>query len=228
MWVNAHGFSWELRRFHHHTIYHVVCSLGQMLHVFFEDTCFHKSIVEAGPRSQRPKVWSRQGRWVYAQVCFATEAQVSMPRHSHVMMHLRNIWMTNIGMLVPHHIRFCFIKFLEDLHDWAVLTTRIDGIYHLPPKLLEAGGPLPELGTASRRGRNWVSISIHVPHASELCDMSTFPVHVIILNPFGRYRAVICVVCRFPGSSRIVAKTFHSVYLWSFLIWSRSIKTPVL
>lgn len=36
----------------------------------------------------------------------------------------------------------------EDLHDWAVLTTRIDGIYHLPQKLLEAGGPLPELGTA--------------------------------------------------------------------------------
>ena len=36
----------------------------------------------------------------------------------------------------------------EDLHDWAVLTTRIEGIYHLPQKLLEAGGPLPEPGTA--------------------------------------------------------------------------------
>ena len=94
-------------------------------------------------------------------------------------------------VLPSHHIRFCFIKFFEDSHDWAVLTTRIDGIYHLPQKLLEAGGPLPELGTASRRGRNWVSISIHVPHASELCDMSTFPVHVIILYPFGWYRAVI-------------------------------------
>lgn len=36
----------------------------------------------------------------------------------------------------------------EDLHDWAVLTTKIEGIYQLPVKLLEAGGPLPELGTA--------------------------------------------------------------------------------
>lgn len=36
----------------------------------------------------------------------------------------------------------------EDLHDWAVLTTKIEGIYHLPQKLLEAGGPLPEPGTA--------------------------------------------------------------------------------
>ena len=36
----------------------------------------------------------------------------------------------------------------EDLHDWAVLTVRLDGLYHLPQKLLEAGGPLPEPGTA--------------------------------------------------------------------------------
>eukprot|EP00435_Cladocopium_sp_Y103_P074805 s43_g51.t1 len=36
----------------------------------------------------------------------------------------------------------------EDLHDWAVLTTKIEGIYQLPVKLQEAGGPLPELGTA--------------------------------------------------------------------------------
>eukprot|EP00438_Fugacium_kawagutii_P011458 Skav234948 [mRNA] locus=scaffold2817:92405:96505:- [translate_table: standard] len=36
----------------------------------------------------------------------------------------------------------------QDLHDWVRLTTRIDGIYQLPSKLLEAGGPLPELGTA--------------------------------------------------------------------------------
>lgn len=124
-----------------------------------------------------------------------------------------------------HHIRFCCIKIFEDLHDWAVLTTRIDGIYHLPQKLLEAGGPLPELGTASRRRRKCVSISIHVPHASQLCDMSTFPVHVIISYHFGRYRAVIGVECRFPGSSRIVANTFHFVDSRSFLIWNGSIKT---
>ena len=36
----------------------------------------------------------------------------------------------------------------EDLHDWAILTVRLDGLYHLPQKLLEAGGPLPEPGTA--------------------------------------------------------------------------------
>lgn len=36
----------------------------------------------------------------------------------------------------------------EDLHDWTVLSIHVDGVYHLPPKLLEAGGPLPEPGTA--------------------------------------------------------------------------------
>ncbi|CAJ1347673.1 unnamed protein product, partial [Effrenium voratum] len=36
----------------------------------------------------------------------------------------------------------------EDLHDWAVLSVSIDGMYRLPQKLLEAGGPLPEPGTA--------------------------------------------------------------------------------
>ena len=36
----------------------------------------------------------------------------------------------------------------EDLHDWAVLTVRLDGLYDLPAKLLEVGGPLPEPGTA--------------------------------------------------------------------------------
>lgn len=40
----------------------------------------------------------------------------------------------------------------QDLHDWVRLTTRIDGIYQLPAKLLEAGGPLPELGTVPRPG----------------------------------------------------------------------------
>ena len=36
----------------------------------------------------------------------------------------------------------------EDLHDWTVLSIQVDGIYQLPQKLLEAGGPLPEPGTA--------------------------------------------------------------------------------
>ena len=45
-----------------------------------------------------------------------------------------------LGESVPHP--------WQDLHDWAVLTTKIEGIYQLPVKLQEAGGPLPELGTA--------------------------------------------------------------------------------
>ena len=36
----------------------------------------------------------------------------------------------------------------EDLHDWAILTVRLEGLYHLPQKLLDVGGPLPEPGTA--------------------------------------------------------------------------------
>ena len=148
---------------------------------------------------------------MYAQVCFATEAQGSMPGDSHVMIQIDCIGF--MGILVPHHIGFCFIKFLagfqdldgqssspspiffpKDLHDWAVLTTRIDGIYHLPQKLLEAGGPLPELGTASRReGSEFLFLSMsHMLQNCVICPLFLF--HVIILHHFSEVQG--CHRCR--------------------------------
>ena len=167
-----------------------------------------------------------------------------MPGDSHVMIQIHCIGF--MGILVPHHIGFCFIKFLpgfqdldgqssspspiffpKDLHDWAVLTTRIDGIYHLPQKLLEAGGPLPELGTASRReGSEFLFLSMsHMLQNCVICPLSCSMSSFYII--FGRYRAVIGVENRFHGSLRIVAKTLHNVCSWSFLIWNRSIQTPL-
>ena len=66
--------------------------------------------------------------------------------------------------------------FAKDLHDWAVLTTRIDGIYHLPQKLLEAGGPLPELGTASwREGSEFLFLSMsHMLQNCVICPLFLF------------------------------------------------------